>query len=208
MAPKFISFCGIDGSGKTTQAQMLVKYFNRIGAKVVHIHGFKPYKYSSELKKIANETNNSFNDLFSNDIRTVSFILDLLDVTMNTVLPALKEDCIVIAEKYFLDTKIYAPLLGTNRKIIELFNNIVPVPDLYILLNISAEESICRIKKRAKIKNIEIAPKESIDIAYKAQQEFMLYCEKHKENCTIIDAERDIQSIHLQIKKTVNNIIF
>jgi len=207
MLGKFICFCGVDGCGKTTQAELLVKHLEQLGFNVVHIRGFKPPRYSGELKDVAKSVNKDFHNLFSSEMRTISFILDLIHITANTIIPVMNENKIIISEKYFLDTQIYAPLLGTNREHIDILEKSVLTPDLYIFLDISAEESISRIRKRAELKNIPIAPKESIEIARNARQDFKNYYETHKENCVVFDAERDPQSLHMQISEAIKKYL-
>jgi len=200
---KFISFCGIDGCGKTTQAEMLVTHLVNLGFDVVHLRGFNPPKYSGELKKIAKKIKHDFHDMFSSDMRTASFILDLINVTANTIIPAIEENRIVVSEKYFIDTQIYAPLLGTRVEQVEMLSKSLLTPDLYLYLDIPAEKSISRIKKRAISKNIPIAPKESIEIAKCAQQQFTFFAEQNNEKCIVFSAEQNPNALHEQITKAV-----
>lgn len=192
----FISFCGIDGCGKTTQSYLLKKKLLDFGIEQVEIvHGFKPAYFSGELKKIASQFGEDFHKLFSQEIRSNSFVLDLLNVTYKNILPALKEGKVIIAEKYFLDTMVYAPLLGSESDFLIEFQGMIPKPDLYLLLDIPPIEATNRIKKRSVEKGVKISPKETLEISKMARESFLSYAKKHENNCLVIDATKTISEV-------------
>lgn len=204
----FISFCGIDGCGKTTQSNILQELLPQIGIKDIQIiHGFKPPVYSGELKKIAMDMGKDFHELFSQDIRSLSFILDLIEITVKTILPALNEGGTIIAEKYYLDTLVYSPLLGGDTKLLEFFKKCIPEPDLYLLLDLPADEAFNRVQQRSVRQNIQIAPKENIDISKLAKKEFILYAEKNPAQCIVIDAMQTPSVIGLNCLNVVSQFL-
>lgn len=169
----FISFSGIDGSGKTTHAKVLADNLRKMGYDILLVHGFKPKVYSKELIDIANLYSQDFHQLFSENVRMVSFILDLINLQKNVIIPALNNRRIVIAEKYFLDTIVYAPLLGGDEELVTIFSQIVLEPDVYILLDLNPEIACDRVRKRSESQQLLISPKEGIEIARKASKKFI-----------------------------------
>lgn len=203
----FISFCGLDGCGKTTQVEF-IKADKELTQKIniSYVHAFKPAQYSKELKELAKRMNESFEMLYSPEIKSMSFIMDLLCMNFNNANKIRSQKDLVICEKYYLDTMIYSPLLGCNKKFIEVMNQIVIQPDLYIMLDIEPEESIKRILQRSKLTGKKIAPKENINVARMASKKFREYCLSN-EKCIILDASLDQLTLHYRIKQAIINYI-
>ena len=171
------------------------------------VHGIKPYRFSGELKEVAIKNRTSFYEMFSDELRTMSFVLDMVDVSTKIIQPSLEEGNIIIGEKDFLDTYIYASLLGTQETYIQFLSKSMIVPDIYFVLDISAEEAIKRIHSRHIYEQKEIAPKEDYNIAKKARKKFLDYGSKHK-NCILIDGMQDKQTVHEQVMKACYDLLY
>lgn len=199
----FISFCGLDGCGKTTQVE-LIKSDMELMQKfdISYVHAFKPAKYSKELKDLARRMNESFETLYSPEMKSMSFIMDLMCMNFENEGRFKSPEDLVICEKYYLDTIVYSPMLGCNEKLIEAMNQVVIQPDLYIMLDIAPEESIKRINQRAKLTGQEIAPKENIDMATRASKKFMEYCTSN-EKCIILDGNLEQLALHHKVKQAI-----
>lgn len=201
----FVSFCGLDGCGKTTQVELiksdkdLMQKFN-----ISCTHGFKPARYSRELKDLAKRINENFELLYSSEMKTMSFIMDLLCMNFEYECKFENPIELVICEKYYLDTIVYSPMMGCNERLIDVMNRAIVQPSLYIMLDISAEESIKRINHRAELTGQEIAPKENIEMARKASKKFIEYCSSN-ENCIILDASLDPLTLHDIVKHIIMN---
>ena len=118
-----------------------------------------------------------FHKLFSNEIRTFSFILDLLFIVENELVPCINDETIIIMEKYYLDTLIYAPILGTSESLVKRVSLCVPEPDLYIFLDVTPEEAYKRSVQRSEKSGVPLAPKENYDIAVEAYKKYHEYFE-------------------------------
>lgn len=204
MKGKLITFCGLDGCGKTTQAKLLKNYFNELGYTAEIVHAFKPNLFSGELKRIAKENNFSYYKSFSNNMRTLSFIIDLIK-NVEIYKQKIEMGHILIAEKYLTDTLVYAPLLGSDISFLNDYLAIIPKPNCEFFLDISAEISIERVKERAKNENKIIAPKENILIARQARIRFQEITTIN--NSYRIDGEKSSQMIFDQIKKIIKEEI-
>jgi dTMP kinase len=144
---KFIVFEGIDGSGKSTQVQLLAKKFHEQGYRV-HVT-CEPTRY--DLGKLIREV---FTGKRILDQRTVAalFVADRLEHLLNKeygVLQYLDRGYIVISDRFYLSSFAYqaafAPLewlIKANGLAMELIT-----PDLTIYLDADPEVSIARIKE-------------------------------------------------------------
>lgn len=170
----------------------------------MHIAGFKPARFSGELKQVATSFSTSFLEIYSDEMRTVSFILDLLYIYETMIKPAMANGNIVICEKYFLDVEIYAPLLGTDKRIMQMFKKSIPEPNAYIFLDVSPEKATNRVIYRATANNLVIAPKESIEVAKKAYTRFFRYAQEN--DSIIVPAELSVTEVYKNVWNQVSHV--
>ena len=101
--------------------------------------------------------------------------------------PNLEKGYIVISDRYFESSIAYQGAQGVDIKWIQLINKNIISPDITIILDISPEKSLERIKNR------EIKEKfESVD-----------FLKKVREIYFIIDAEKEIKNIKEKIKNII-----
>lgn len=149
---KLITFCGIDGSGKTTLICLLEKYLLSKGYKCVLVK-----QPSSEIR---------CNPLFrasvdqpystSIDYRAVSMlcVADKLQHSAKVIEPLLKDGNIVISDRYIYSSLANLMAYGFNNEswIYEISRHIVR-PDVAFFLSVPTETAIKRIHMRKNEKN-------------------------------------------------------
>jgi dTMP kinase len=143
----FIALEGIDGSGKSTQLDLLAGHFISRGHKVYKT--FEPT--DSPIGKLIRDI---FNHRMEADHRTIGglFIADRLHHLLNTengILKMLKEGYTVITDRYYFSSYAYQGahmsldwVIQANSLSSELLK-----PDLNIYIDITPEVSLQRIKK-------------------------------------------------------------
>lgn len=203
----FFSFCGLDGAGKTTHATLLKEYLtDKFGKKVTIVPGYKPPIHVKNLQEVASQVGIHYQKLFTSGNVTMSLLLDLWLHTKKEILPRIEKGEIVIAERYWESSILYAPLLGVDEEFIEKIVSQFITPDLFIYLNITPEKSYKRVVDRANNKNIEIMPKEQLDIMEKVYTDYNKFA--FYNNAAIIDIDTDDKNLIFdKIKKQVDNMI-
>ncbi len=139
-----IALEGIDGAGKTTQANLLS---NRLRAEGYDCVVFKEPTMGEWGRKIA---------LLSKNGRTLSaeeelkyFYEDRREDVQHNIEPALKKGKIVIMDRYYYSTMAYQGAKGLVPEHIEQKNlEIAPKPDLVIVLDIDTSTAKHRILLR------------------------------------------------------------
>lgn len=138
---KFIVFEGLDGSGQTTQAKMLVDYLEKKKKRVLltkeptdNIIGGL---IRGALKKNWHPSNECLQLLFSADR---AFHLQ------NEILPALRKGFFVISDRYLFSTIAFGGI-DCNIQWLESLNKNFLLPNIIFLLKVSPEECIRRLKK-------------------------------------------------------------
>jgi dTMP kinase len=137
----FIAFEGIDGAGKTTQAQRLIERLEaeELAAKAVKepTDGF----WGQKIREIARRGR----DHVSPEEELDYFVRDRAEDVEQNIRPALADGFVVVADRYFYSNIAYQSALGLDPNHIRALNADFPVPDLMLLLEIPVELSRERI---------------------------------------------------------------
>ena len=138
---------GIDASGKTTQAKLLVKNLNERGYKAV---------YTSEPTKgffgqILRQKILYGNERVPAVVEALLFALDRLEHVEKEIKPALEKEKIVVSDRYLYSSIAYQGAAGLDPAWIEEINRWAIKPDLAIYLDVPAEVVIKRLKRKRSV---------------------------------------------------------
>ena len=139
-----IAFEGIDGTGKTTLAQMLKERLEALGHSVVMFK--EPTNETEAGKKIRASYVEGRASL---DIELQWFIEDREWNVTTRILPALAENKIVFLDRYFFSTACYQGVRKNNDwvSILELNRKKFPEPDLTIIFDLDVQLAVKRIMR-------------------------------------------------------------
>lgn len=127
----FIVLEGIDGAGKTTLADILAKEL-----------GFESYATPPASFRLRRDQV----DRFGSPEEKFQFFLEGVEVASNEIWDMLAQGRSVICDRYWMTTLVYHQILGV-KVADEDFVNLL-VPDLTILLLVSADEQMRRLSAR------------------------------------------------------------
>jgi len=193
---KFITFEGIDGSGKSTQAKLLYETLRDRGIDVIltrEIGG------TPEAEKIRDIVVNS-------DILSMTELLLIMAARYEhihkVILPALNKGQWVICDRFIDSTAIYQGYLSTDISVdmvYRLHDELISslMPDLTIVLNATVKEAATRIISRCDSCNNKFEEKDS-----KYHEKAAVKFQKLED----IFPDR-IYNISFKDRKTINNII-
>ena len=150
MAGKLIAFEGLDGSGKTTQALLLVE--------ALKARGFKAY-YTCE------PTYWRVGDLLRLHVlrlkrrspvyEALLFAADRYEHVAREIRPKLRRGYIVVSDRYLHSSLAYQGASGLSLQWIRKINFFAPKPDLVILLDLPAEKALERKLRGRKPRGFE-----------------------------------------------------
>ncbi len=144
----FISFEGIDGSGKSTQARMLADRLQRDGVDVVHTREPGGSPGAEEIRALVLQGDP---DRWSAETEILLFTAARRDHLERTILPALDAGKVVICDRFADSTRMYQGLSRGNlrAKVDALHNLMIGIePDLTLLIDMDPETGLSRAKSR------------------------------------------------------------
>lgn len=193
-SPKFIVFEGPDGSGQTTQANLLNQHLTKQGVSILLTkEPTTTSKTADVIKKVLGKEikvpPEKLQQLFTDDRK---------EHLEKEIMPALKEGRTVICDRYFFSSFAFGSLQCDLNWLIKI-NKKFPEPDLTFIINVRAETCIERIKNRGS-KFDFFEEKEKLTKIMKNY----LNISKMFGNIYVIDGEKTINKVHQQVLKVVN----
>ena len=201
----FISFEGIEGTGKTTQAGFLSE---RLGAEGRDV--FLTYEPGGTIvgKKIREV-------LLEPDHTEMSYVTELLLYNADRaqhlaekIVPALDKGKVVITDRFSDSTVAYQGYgRGIDLALILSIDNIATAgirPDLTILFDLDAETGLRRNKKMNKVDRLEL---EDVEFHKKVREGFLKIAEAEPDRVRIVDASRPIEQVRGEIWSIVRQFV-
>lgn len=144
---KLITFCGLDGCGKTTQIKHLVKWLEDNGHKVYLTKQPTDFVRKSEIFRAYMDTPE--HDAY--DYRALSLLCasDRVQYSNRVISQKLKEGCIVISDRYFYSCLANLMARGFQEDMwIYEVAKFIPQPDIAFFLDIDADTAVKRVLSR------------------------------------------------------------
>jgi len=147
MAGAFISFEGIDGSGKTTQARLLAEHLRSLGLPVTLTREPGGSPGAEDIRRLVLEGDP---DRWSPETEILLFTAARRDHLEKTIRPALARKDIVITDRFADSTRMYQGLRGSRDMVDRLHDLVIGVdPDLTYLIDIDPALGHSRAVARA-----------------------------------------------------------
>jgi dTMP kinase len=140
----FICIEGIDASGKTTQAKILVRTLRRRGVDAVYTTEPSKGKVGRFIRRHVLDRVKRVPII----LEALLFAADRVDHLENEVNPALEKGKIVVCDRYVYSTLAYQGAAGLNVDWIQKINQFARIPDLAILLDVSPEIVLRRLRRK------------------------------------------------------------
>ncbi len=202
----FITFEGIDGSGKDTQAKLLAKYFKNKEYSVIRTREPGGTSIGEKIRKILLSPKISRVDQRA---EVLLFAASRAQIVSNIIKPALEKGKIVISNRYVDSSYAYQ---GIARKmgldwVIEINKWATQglLPDITFFLDIPEELGLKRVDKSRNIRDkIE---KDGEIFQKKVREGYYKLAKLFPERYRVIDANRNEDLIQKDIRKEVDKFI-
>ncbi len=194
----FITFEGIEGCGKSTQAKLLAEYLRNQGKVVFLTREPGGPKISEQIREILLSTKN--NEMLP-ETEVLLYMASRSQHTGEWIIPALEQGKIVISDRYYDSTLAYqGAARRIERKLIDSITKFATFglkPDITFLVDLPAEEGLSRIS----YKNADRLEKESLEFHKKVRKGFFEIAKIEKNRYIIIDGRDSVEKIHKEIVK-------
>lgn len=200
----FITFEGIEGCGKSTQARLLTESLRAQGQRVLLTREPGGPRISEKIRSLL--LNKEFTEM--NRLTEVFlYMASRAQHTLEWIIPALKEGQIVICDRYYDSTYAYQ---GAAREIpekeIENLNTIATTglkPDVTYIIDVPVEIGLERLYNGTKAEDIDRLESEDIDFHRRVRAGYLELAEKEPERVVIIDGTKNIEEVHQDIMKNI-----
>jgi len=191
---KFIVFEGLDGSGTTTQANLLFKYLKKQGKKV-YLTGEPTRSLIGGL--IEGQISGDWQS--SPECLQLLFTADRTHHLEKEIIPLLKKGIIVVCVRYILSTLAYGNLEIKDEKWLMEINKKFIWPNITFFLKVRPEICIRRIKKERFHK--ELFEKE--EKLKKVSKNYLKFAKRFRD-IYIINGEKPIKEAFEEIKNKIS----
>lgn len=207
MAGTFITFEGIDGSGKSTQLRLLADFLRLKGYEVVATREPGGTPVGIRLRAALLDEQEEVDPL----TELLVFAADRAQHVRRVLRPALESGHIVLSDRYADATIAYQ---GAGRGFApQLISEIVELategltPDRTLLFDLSVAESIRRMKRRAegrrKADKGDRLDSEDQEFHARVRNAYLRMASNEPERFRIIDASASIEETHIRVKEVV-----
>ncbi|WP_298922520.1 dTMP kinase [uncultured Roseobacter sp.] len=198
----FISFEGIDGSGKSTQVKMLADHLREQGRDVLLTREPGGSPGAEEIRALVLQGDP---DRWSAETEILLFTAARRDHMERTILPALAEGKIVICDRFADSTRMYQGLSrGDLRATVDQLHDLMigREPDLTILIDMDPTTGLSRALSRKTADERFEAFGEELQVAMR--QGFHDLAVEFRERFRIVDGARDMATVAQDIARVVD----
>lgn len=196
---KFIVLEGVDNSGKTTQSNLLREYLESRGRKVIQTREPGGTDLGEELRPIILKDREKILDPVT---QTLLFYAARQQFIHEVVLPNIEQGIDVITDRFEASTYVYQGIVqGVDSDFLDILHQRVVIdsgciPDLYLIIDINAEESYKRDENQNNQNQQFVYEKQGVVFREKIRNGYLQYA---KKNATVINGQRSVQAIHEDI---------
>ena len=200
MAGSLITFEGIDGSGKSTQIQMLEHEFNKLGIEYKTFREPGGTELSEKIREILLDKENI--ELISTS-ESLLFAAARAQLTAEQIKPTIEKGEFVICDRFTDSTIAYQGYgRGLDIKQLEEINYIATAgltPDITFILDISPEAAAVRMEAEASDRMEETG----VDFFRRIQEGYRQIKEQNPNRYRLFNGQQSPENVFKEIKEII-----
>jgi dTMP kinase len=204
VAGTFITFEGIDGSGKSTQLRMLANFLKQTGCDVLLTREPGGTPVGNRLRAALLDAQEEVDPL----TELLVFAADRAQHVRRVLRPALESGQVVFSDRYADATAAYQ---GAGRGFSpELISEIIELateglkPDLTLLFDLSVHDSTTRTRRRSNGKQQgDRLDAENAEFHTRVRDEYLRLARAEPERMKIIETNQPVEVTHERVKEIV-----
>ena len=199
----FITFEGIDGSGKSTQARKLAEHLQAQGHDVILTREPGGSEGAEEIRALVLQGEP---DRWSAETEILLFTAARRDHLERTILPAIEAGKVVICDRFADSTRMYQGLSrGDLRGTVDQLHKLMigREPDMTILIDMDSVTGLSRALSRQGVE--ERFETFGADLQAQMRAGFLSLAEEFKERFVVINGARSIDEVSMDVCQSVDD---
>ena len=185
----FVTFEGIEGSGKSYQSKKLFRKIKSMGLSVIYTREPGGSNSAEKIRKIIlSGSKNKFTKVTD----TLLYLAARNEHIEKTIKPAIFKKKIIICDRFFDSTLAYQVYgKGVNKSLVDFVHKKILKnlkPKLTYILKINIEKAFQRLKKRKNINRYDKFPQKFYQ---KVQRAFIKIAKTNKKKYVVLDTSED-----------------
>ena len=192
--PLFVTFEGIEGSGKTYQCRKLYNKLRKKNLSVILTREPGGTKSAEKIRKVILEDYfaSDSKEKFSKYTDTLLYLAARNEHVQNIIRPAISKKKVIICDRFTDSTLAYQVFgKGVNKNLVDFIHKFVlgrTKPDLTFVLKVDISKALQRLKRRKKNNRYD---KFSKNFYTKVQNAFIKIAKKNTRRYCIVDNSED-----------------
>ncbi len=203
MKGKFITFEGSEGSGKSTQIELIHRHLRKKKRKVLFLREPGATKIGEQIRRILLDVNSTG---MSDECETLLYMAARAQLVREKIIPALRKGTIVLCDR-FLDSTIAYQGYGNGVDIgwikqLGRFATGGVTPDLTLFFDIDAKKGLGRINRpKDRIERRSVLYHNRVRAGYRA------LARQESKRIKLVKVNGSKEEIHLLVRKYVNSLL-
>jgi dTMP kinase len=201
----FITIEGGDGSGKSTQIDLLMSYFNEHGFDVLLTREPGGTPISEKIREVILDSNNME---MANMTEVLLYAAARAQHVAEFIKPNIEQGKVVICDRFVDSSVVYQGYArGVGIDAVENINSYATLgllPDLTILLDLPPDLGLSRKKNQQALDRLELA---SDAFHIKVNDGYRLLAKRHQSRILTVDATNSIETIHQIILEAIKPLL-
>ncbi|MBD3224292.1 MAG: dTMP kinase [Caldithrix sp.] len=203
---RFISFEGIDYSGKTTQINLLKTYLETRNEKVFILREPGGTVISEQIRMILLDTEHDAMDDYT---EILLYSAARSQLVQEKIIPLLQQDYFVIADRYVDSTTAYQGFgRGIDAEIVQQINQVATrgvLPRFTFYMELSPQKA--QERRKQAVLAIDRLESAGIEFYERVFNGYRTIAQSSGDRFHILDAEKNIEQIHRKIIQIINQQI-
>jgi len=201
----FISIEGSDGSGKSTQIDLLEEYLKSLGIKATFLREPGGTKISEKIRDIILDLKNTE---MCDITEMLLYAAARAQLVSEVIQPLVEKGEIVICDRFVDSSYAYQSFArGLELQDVKMVNNLAIrglLPDMTLFFDISPEDAIARRLNATPGDRLELEPAQFHKDVHRG---YIALAEESPDRIKVIDAKKSIEDVAQEVRGLVNNLL-
>ncbi len=204
----FITFEGIEGSGKSTQCRILAQYLESLGVRVLETREPGGTPLAEHIRDLFLQTQSRDEDPLTPEAEAALVFAARSQHVVSVLRPALHQGIVVLCDRFSDSTFAYQGYgRGLNIQDLRRFNRFVTqglTPDMTFVFDLPVRQGLARRRGESNQNRID---QEALAFHARVRKGFLELAQQHPRRMIIINARRSEEAIAKQMRLLVEPIL-